>query len=522
MKKTVPIVILLLLFRAVPLHGVTLRVCPVNCSHESIQEAIDAAADGDRILVAPGEYLESINFNGKAITVLSEEGPARTVIKGGASPEKGTGSVVTFESGEGEKSVLDGFSITHGSGGYIKGLKRINFLGGSTRDMGTYGGGILCTGSSPVINNCVIKGNFADKGGGIACWIASPRISNCIISGNRSSSSGGGFYLGNSEPRIIHSTISGNLAGESGGGLFCYWSGPVVFNSIVWENRAALRADNFEGCGTIIAGSIGGGHRGAITYSLVEANKPLLSPRGERWYGEGNIGSNPRFVDARNPEEAPTTEGDYHLAPGSPAIDRGRNHETAGRDIDGDDRPLGAGIDMGADEFNFTVSCRDADGDGFSPNEGCGEERDCDDTWPDSRPGMKEVCDGRDNDCNGQVDEGCHRIVISTDRDSYRSGEVMKVILEVAPERGPAELDLYIRLNLPFPEGHLYVPSWESEPSPLVSLWKIERVFPEVILEYEFTGRETPGSYLWEAGLLEPGTGNPIGERAVAPFTFTP
>jgi hypothetical protein len=32
---------------------------------------------------------------------------------------------------------------------------------------------------------------------------------------------------------------------------------------------------------------------------------------------------------------------------------------------------------------------------------------DCDDTDPATRPFVAEVCDGRDNDCNSYVDEGC-------------------------------------------------------------------------------------------------------------------
>ena len=43
----------------------------------------------------------------------------------------------------------------------------------------------------------------------------------------------------------------------------------------------------------------------------------------------------------------------------------------------------------------------DADGDGFSPNQG-----DCNDADETTYPGAEEIAgDGRDNDCDGQVDE---------------------------------------------------------------------------------------------------------------------
>ncbi len=50
----------------------------------TIQEVIDAAEDGDEIIVRDGTYHENIDFLGKAITVLSEHGPATTIIDGGS------------------------------------------------------------------------------------------------------------------------------------------------------------------------------------------------------------------------------------------------------------------------------------------------------------------------------------------------------------------------------------------------------------------------------------------------------
>src|SRR5689334_21325474 len=63
----------------------------VPAVYPTIQSAINAANSGDTVLVAPGTYVENINFNGKAITVTSSAGASSTIIDGGAN-----GSVVAF------------------------------------------------------------------------------------------------------------------------------------------------------------------------------------------------------------------------------------------------------------------------------------------------------------------------------------------------------------------------------------------------------------------------------------------
>ncbi len=78
-----------------------------------IQDCIDAAMDGDECVVADGTYFENINFLGKAITVRSSDGAGVTIIDAAGM---GQVSAVACTSGEGPGTVLNGFTLTGGTG----------------------------------------------------------------------------------------------------------------------------------------------------------------------------------------------------------------------------------------------------------------------------------------------------------------------------------------------------------------------------------------------------------------------
>ena len=106
----------------------------VPADQPTIQAGIGAATSGDMVLVAPGTYVERINFSGKAIIVTSEAGPLFTVIDGGAG-----GAVVTFNTGEGRGAVIAGFTITNGGG--------------------FFGSGVVVSNASPIIDFNIITAN---------------------------------------------------------------------------------------------------------------------------------------------------------------------------------------------------------------------------------------------------------------------------------------------------------------------------------------------------------------------------
>jgi hypothetical protein len=81
----------------------------------TIQGAIYYAADGDTIVVDDGMYAENLDFYGRNLTLRSANGADTCVIQDD-SPMNSPRPVVTFENGETNDAVLDGFTITGGKG----------------------------------------------------------------------------------------------------------------------------------------------------------------------------------------------------------------------------------------------------------------------------------------------------------------------------------------------------------------------------------------------------------------------
>jgi parallel beta-helix repeat protein/predicted outer membrane repeat protein len=184
----------------------------------------------------------------------------------------------------------------------------INYCTISCNSSNDVGGGIYCGENSRLnITNSIISANAAGSAGGGIYYNNNSQsvISNCIISGNRSNSNGGALYCTYSDPLITNCTISGNIAENAGDGVYCSFSELNIMNSIIWGNGSES-VYNTDG-------------NPKILYSCIE----------NRWFDEGNIDSDPLFVDAGSgtPGGSDWINGDYHLQDSSLCIDAGNPNE---------------------------------------------------------------------------------------------------------------------------------------------------------------------------------------------------
>ncbi len=91
----------------------------------------------------------------------------------------------------------------------------------------------------------------------------------------------------------------------------------------------------------------------------------------------------------------------------------------------GRENRLTPAVDAGSQPLPRSV-CLDNDGDGFAGTGDCARETmvDCDDNEPSTFPGALELCNGIDDSCNGQIDEGLPVIAYYRDGDSDGVGSV--------------------------------------------------------------------------------------------------
>lgn len=276
----------------------TATIIHVPDEQSTIQAGIDAAVDGDTVLVQPGIYLENINFDGHNILLGSlfiTTGDTSYISQTAIDGSQDNSSTVNFENGEISAAILCGFTITDGSVGVrcassdatLRNLIITNSGAGiSCGDANTsishvtihgnyrgiicsstnleltnahiydnhtayLGGGISLIGSTADLSDVNISGNSAGNGGGIGIDnYSSLTFTNGIISNNTSTSEGGGFWCEWSDLNLTDVTLSNNLSLSFGGGMYISRGNLSIENSLINQNSA------LTGGGIFISGDL--------------------------------------------------------------------------------------------------------------------------------------------------------------------------------------------------------------------------------------------------------------------------
>lgn len=329
-----------------------LILCPLFLSAEiisvpwdqpTIQAGIDAASEGDTVMVAGGAYSgpgnNNIEFRGKGLLLTTDGNPIGVTIE--CSVDSLSRGFYVHE-GEDQATIIDGFEIING----------MPILPGGS------GGGMRCDGTSPTVRNCTFSACGGYNGGAVACNDgAAPRFENCEFYNN--SARYGGAVGGHSTFEIIefvncvfvenygefgsavygfaltftNCTFYGNVGEEMHGTIEFYAGGVVMNNCLVAFNDnacAVFNGDSSEAYLTCC--DIYGNEGGDYVYVLM----------GQQ-YSNGNFWADPIFC-------APYIN-DISLAFNSPCL-------PANNDCDVLIGAYGQGCETG-------VVCGDINGDGL-------------------------------------------------------------------------------------------------------------------------------------------------------------
>ena len=170
--------------------------------YPTIQAAVDAALDGDEIIVAPGEYTSTadniVRIEGKRLSIRANGTPEETVLNG-----EDARRCILISGGATQGTIISGFSIINGRA--------------------PEGAGISGTDGTEIeVHDCIITQNRAIK-----------------IDGSNFSGVGGGIGSDSTSQCFLRSSIvQGNSAEDVGGGAFFRATGCIVDTSQFFNNQA--------------------------------------------------------------------------------------------------------------------------------------------------------------------------------------------------------------------------------------------------------------------------------------------
>jgi predicted outer membrane repeat protein len=254
--------------------GASAATVNVPADQPTIQAGINAASNGDEVVIADGTYIGpgnvNLDFAGKVITVRSASNtPAACIID--CQAVNGTRGF-HFHSAEPASAVVQGLTIKNG------------------KQTGGMGGGIHIVLSNPTIINCAFSGNTANLGAAINNSAGSPTIDSCVFTGNvasGASSLGGGIYSTSATNlTVVNCTFTSNTS-LGGGGM--YFTGTTLTIGTCAFPGGSNSPDGLRLAGGTVA-SIGASAGGAccINGTCVVTTSPNCVAAGGTYQGNGS------------------------------------------------------------------------------------------------------------------------------------------------------------------------------------------------------------------------------------------
>ncbi len=326
------------------------------CRH--IQTAITKASDGDFILLAAGTYSAATNGESFPITL------AKTIIFHGAGRTTtildANNSSLDVLSAQGHIQIyLDNVTLRGGNHGLaLNGYDATGLRGDISYNIITANQyGIDATWFLGTIDDNDISGNTHS---GIATLYGGPGIEGNSFGWNGSGGSDAAIHNDHSSPDIVNNVMGWN----TGSGVFNVHSSPTITNNtIAFSTNLALTDGgsgiaNFDSSNPVITNNI---VIASYVYGIyADGTSVPVSTYNDVWWngwgdysgtsaGAGSISADPKLVSIL----------DAHLLCSSPAINHGNNAAPSvpSDDYDGDPRPVGGTVDMGAYEWQSLVRC---------------------------------------------------------------------------------------------------------------------------------------------------------------------
>ncbi|GEM_PF-3443055 len=406
MRRSLPV---LLLWLACPLAHADDLAVPRD--FPTIQSAVDAAASGDRVLIAPGTYTERIAWTGKGLSLIGTDGAASTIIDARGAPGNGPAIDVVLSFGEtlvaqgltvrgDESRFADGITFFGSAGMLLSGGEHIiqscvvedcsitNWPNFGFR----WGGGVLSYGLTTLrVFDSVFRNNTGEAGGALAAE-GSIEIRGCVFDENSATANGGAALLVGQILALEGCTFRNNTARLAGGARA---SGEIV--RCVFVGNTATGGIGSDGSGGAIRGPVSSllqcvfyDNSASTSGGAVASSAPAINvesslfldnsaPTGSAvsttldaaavntifWdnTGGGIIAASSVTVDhcvvqeptpgagniVTDPMIAHPANEDWSLAPGSPAIDAGSNLLVR---LDADDLDMD-GLINDRDPFDF-------------------------------------------------------------------------------------------------------------------------------------------------------------------------